>query len=203
MEDPRIEELLEHLDETDADGRPTRMAQFAQKVQTYLDEITELRKELDAASRDVVDMESRVASMESQIKDKESLQADLLYEAQDAAVRAAMAGTAGGAAAMLKMVEEKRQRLADFEAHYSGEKTRLERLKVSVATKRSVIRKNRDLIALRINTITNLLDRASQLEPELGAAPGAEPVHAQTGHPQSGMVVRPRRVRRIRIIRRH
>ncbi len=207
-EDPRIEELMERLNDKGPDGAPTRAAQFAQKIKGYLFEIAELRAGLDQAAKDLTDMESRSASMESQMKERDSLRADLVYEAQDAAVRAAMSGSSGGAATLLKQVQEKRQKLADFDAHYSGEKTRYERLLASVSTKGTILRKNRDLIALRLNTISALLARTSQMEQEPGAAPvpaGMPAAHGQAAHPASGqaaLAARPRRVRRIRVIRR-
>jgi hypothetical protein len=101
--------------------------------------------------------------------------------------------------------------VADFDREHGSEETRFQRLKLSLAAKREVIRKNRDLIAQRINTVASLLDRAALLDPSMGAAPvlaatpaqaAAAPAAAHGAAPQAGGPARPRRVRRVRIVRR-
>jgi chromosome segregation ATPase len=217
MTDQRLAELLEHLDETGPDGNSTVLAQFAAKVSGYQNEIEALRAELTEASNSITAMETRTAGMEAQLKDRESLRADLVYEAQDAAVRAAMSGSTGGAAGMLRHVEECRQKLNDFDAHFKGDQVRLDRHKISVDTKRAIIRQNRDLIALRLNTVSSLLDRVAAQRPvhadppvPAGGAARKRARPAVTGQPVTPAVntgalrtgVRPRLVRRIRVIRR-
>jgi hypothetical protein len=123
-----------------------------------------------------------------------------------------MAGTAAGAAGLLKQVEEKRARLADFDKVHGGEKTRLERQKMSLSSLRSGIRKDRDLIALRLNTIEALLRRVDQeagTKIQSPAGPGARAVQpARVGgvvaraNDAGQPMARPRKVRRIIIRRR-
>jgi chromosome segregation ATPase len=201
LQDARIEELLEHLIEKDAEGKPTRLAQFAAKVKAYMGEIEAMRRELDQASTQVTEMEARAAAMESQLKERMNLRADLVYESQDLAVRASMSGYAGDSGGMLKQVESKRRQIADFDAAHAGEQKRVNNLKISISTKRSVIRKNRDMIALRMNTIASLLERAGQPDP--AAAQGASAGQGRPGG-ATGVAVVPhaRRVRRVRVIRR-
>ncbi len=207
MPEPRIAEILEHRKDIGPDGKPTRLAQYGQKIKAYLDEIESLRTQLSQASEEVTQMEARAASMETQLKGQENLRHDLVYDAQDAAVRASMSDTAGGAALMLRQVEERQARVDEFDKGFSGAKERVERVRLSIANKRSVIRKSRDVIALRMNTISSLLDRASATEPELGAAPAATPAPKAPGASASGQQggagsPQARRPRRIRIIRR-
>lgn len=64
MRDPRIDELLEHLDQQDSSGKPTRAADMARQVNDYLVEIEKLRSEVEVATRQVVYLTGRARSME-------------------------------------------------------------------------------------------------------------------------------------------
>ncbi|GEM_PF-886173 len=205
MADPRIRELLEHMGKVGPDGQPTRLAQFAQKVEEYMVEIEGLRAGLEQSATEISEMEQRVASTETHVKERESVRMDLAYEVQDVAVRSAMAGTSAGAAGLLRQVEEKRAQLADFDKVHGGEKTRLERMKISLSTRRAVIRKDRDLIALRLNTIEALLRRVDQesgLRMQGRAVPTATAVQAARANGVRQPSAGPRRRARRIIIRR-
>ena len=47
MRDPRIDEILERIDETDSGGKATRVADMARQVKDYLVEIEKLRSEVE------------------------------------------------------------------------------------------------------------------------------------------------------------
>ncbi len=63
MLDPRIDELLANLDETNSRGNPTRHAQMAGEVQSYLVEIEKIRSEVEIATRQVVALAGREAAL--------------------------------------------------------------------------------------------------------------------------------------------
>lgn len=63
MRDPRIDEILERVDETDSKGKPTRVADMARQVNDYLLEIEKLRSEVEIATRQVVYLSGREQSM--------------------------------------------------------------------------------------------------------------------------------------------
>lgn len=63
MRDPRIDEILERIDETDSSGKATRVADMAQQVKDYLVEIEKLRSEVEIATRQVVYLSGREQSM--------------------------------------------------------------------------------------------------------------------------------------------
>ena len=63
MRDPRIDEILDRIDETDCSGKPTRVADMARQVNDYLLEIEKLRSEVEIATRQVVYLTGREQSM--------------------------------------------------------------------------------------------------------------------------------------------
>ena len=63
MRDPRIDEILERIDETDSGGKATRVADMARQVKDYLVEIENLRSEVEIATRQVVYLTGREQSM--------------------------------------------------------------------------------------------------------------------------------------------
>mgnify|MGYP000392063523 FL=1 len=51
MRDPRIDEIVVRISESDSKGNPTRVADMARQVKDYLVEIEKLRSEVDIATR--------------------------------------------------------------------------------------------------------------------------------------------------------
>jgi hypothetical protein len=51
MRDPRIDEIIERIGETDSKGKPTRVASMARQVNDFLLEIEKLRSEVEIATR--------------------------------------------------------------------------------------------------------------------------------------------------------
>ncbi len=218
MKDPRLDEVLERTKEVGTDGKPSVAAQFALKVEAYLADIESLRKDLNAATAEVSELETRLASMNSTIMERDGIRQDLVYEAQDLSVRSAMSGFAGDSGGLKRLVEEKRSMISDFDKSHESEVARFERVRASLTAKRALIKKNRDLIALRMNTVASLVDRASR---EPVPASGVRPVvPAEVRTPAASSpsgtvaaasanstgtkaaVARPQRMRRVRIIRR-
>ncbi len=151
--------------------------------------------------------------MNASLTDRKSLRDDLVYEAQDASVRAAMSGYAGDTGGLKKVVEEKRALISDFDKSHDAGVERVERLGVSLLAKRSIVRKNRELIAQRLNTIASLVDRAPSAEdsgvaavPAIASvAPAQQVAHVPAPVPPgtaTRVAQHPQRVRRVRIIRR-
>ena len=59
MRDPRIDEIIKRIGESDSKGKPTRVAEMARQVNDFLLEIEKLRSEVEIATRQVVYLTGR------------------------------------------------------------------------------------------------------------------------------------------------
>jgi hypothetical protein len=196
--DPRIPALLERLKEVDPEGRPTQAAMLAQRVRGYLVEIQGLRKDLAHLATEINDMDGRASVLSERLNERGASEADLRYEAQDAAVRAAMAGSGSASASLHKRAAEHRRRVNEFEKDLQGDRERLAAVQSALKLKREAERSKRELIARRMNTIDALLNTAEDGLAGTGQQ-SATRRHAPAGQksPERG-----RRVRRVRVVRR-
>jgi chromosome segregation ATPase len=203
MIDPRFKEVLEFIDELDAEGVPTIRAKIAIKIQAYAQDVDDLRKELAILESDIGELKATVDAQDIALHEQASRKTDLVTEAQDAAVRAAMSGTGGGSARLRRQAQDTRDRIAEFTKDYEDDSTRLAQSKISLNSKNQAIKDQRDTIVRRLNTMSSLADRAGvefgteMMEPPPQArqaqrAPAARP----------GARVMHRRPRRVRVVRR-
>jgi chromosome segregation ATPase len=203
MIDPRFKEVLEFIDELDAEGVPTIRAKIAIKIQAYAQDVDDLRKELAILESDIGELKATVDAQDIALHEQASRKTDLVTEAQDAAVRAAMSGTGGGSARLRRQAQDTRDRIAEFTKDYEDDSTRLAQSKISLNSKNQAIKDQRDTIVRRLNTMSSLADRAGvefgteMMEPPPQArqaqrAPAARP----------GARVMRRRPRRVRVVRR-
>jgi chromosome segregation ATPase len=203
MIDPRFKEVLEFIDELDAEGVPTIRAKIAIKIQAYAQDVDDLRKELAILESDIGELKATVDAQDIALHEQASRKTDLVNEAQDAAVRAAMSGTGGGSARLRRQAQDTRDRIAEFTKDYEDDSTRLAQSKISLNSKNQAIKDQRDTIVRRLNTMSSLADRAGvefgteMMEPPPQArqaqrAPAARP----------GARVMRRRPRRVRVVRR-
>ena len=203
MIDPRFKEVLEFIDELDAEGVPTIRAKIAIKIQAYAQDVDDLRKELAILESDIGELKATVDAQDIALHEQASRKTDLVTEAQDAAVRAAMSGTGGGSARLRRQAQDTRDRIAEFTKDYEDDSTRLAQSKISLNSKNQAIKDQRDTIVRRLNTMSSLADRAGvefgteMMEPPPQArqaqrAPAARP----------GARVMRRRSRRVRVVRR-
>ncbi|MBT3996315.1 MAG: hypothetical protein HOF01_11020 [Chloroflexi bacterium] len=200
MLDPRFQEVLEFIEERDDDGAPSVRAKIAIKIQAYAQDVDNLRKDLVAIEEEVGELQAVVESLSAALDEQTNRKTDLVTEAQDAAVRAAMSGSGAGSAGLRKKAQATRDRIAEFGKDYGEEANRLAQAKVSLAAKSQAVKDQRDMIVRRLNTMSSLADRA-------GVEFGTELLeqHAQAQQqanrpqrrpqPAARMVRRPRRVR--------
>ncbi len=198
MIDPRFQEVLEFIDERDDDGVPSVRAKIAIKIQAYAQDVDNLRIDLSDIEGEIGSLHVMVDSMTAALEEQANRKTDLVTEAQDAAVRAAMSGSGAGSAGLRKKALATRDRIAEFGKDYDKESTRLAQAKISLAAKSQAVKDQRDLIVRRLNTMSSLADRAGvEFGTELLEKSQAQPQSRPQARPQpsSRMVRRPRRVR--------
>ena len=203
MIDPRFKEVLEFIDELDAEGVPTIRAKIAIKIQAYAQDVDDLRKELAILESDIGELKATVDAQDIALHEQASRKTDLVNEAQDAAVRAAMSGTGGGSARLRRQAQDTRDRIAEFTKDYEDDSTRLAQSKISLNSKNQAIKDQRDTIVRRLNTMSSLADRAGV---EFGTEMMEPPPQARQAQrapaARSGARVMRRRPRRVRVVRR-
>jgi len=160
MLDPRFQELLEFIDERDEDGKPTVRAQIGLKIQGYSEDVERLRISLAELEEEVLELQSSVEAQAISIAEQESRRTDLITDAQDAAVRAAMSGSGGAAARLRRQAQSTRDRIDEFEKDFSEERTRLEQTELTLNAKKRAVKEQRDMIVRRLNTMSSLAVRA-------------------------------------------
>ena len=198
MIDPRFQEVLEFIDEGDGDGVPSVRAKIAIKIQAYAHDVDILRTELSVIESEIGNLHVTVDSMTAALEEQANRKTDLVTEAQDAAVRAAMSGSGAGSAGLRKKALATRDRIAEFVKDYDKESTRLAQAEISLAAKSQAVKDQRDLIVRRLNTMSSLADRAGvEFGTELLEKSQSQPQSRPQVRPQplSRMVKRPRRVR--------
>jgi chromosome segregation ATPase len=197
MIDPRFEEVLEFLDERDDDGAPSLRAKIAIKIQAYAQDVDNLRKELVIVEDGVGELQATVDAQAIALDEQASRKTDLVTEAQDAAVRAAMSVSGAGSARLRKLAQTTRDRIAEFNKDFEDETNRLAQAQVSLDSTKQQIKDQRGMIVRRLNTMSSLADRAGLefgtelLQPQAQQRPQAQP-RAMAPRP---MRRRPRRVR--------
>ena len=159
MEDPRISELLECIDDVDDDGNPTKLALIAKRVQGYVDIVTKLREDLIAYHKDVESLETRAENLQQLLQDRSTLKDDISEDAQQAAVKAAFSNSSRGAA-LRKDAAEKQDGLRQFKNDFGNEEKRLAEVMRALESRRERMLETRDQIARRMNIIDALLQRA-------------------------------------------
>jgi hypothetical protein len=200
MIDPRFEEVLEFIDELGDDGIPTVRAKLAIKIQAYAQDVADLRSALALLEEEVIDLQVSVDAQDVALHEQADRKVDLVTEAQDAAVRAAMSGSGGGSARLRKIAMATRERIAEFEKDYEGDSSRLEHAKLSLQSKSQAIKDQRDSIVRRLNTMSSLADRAGlEFGTELTAP---KPTRQGQQAAPAARVVRRRAPRRVRVRRR-
>ncbi len=200
MIDPRFEQVLEFIDELDDDGVPSIRAKLAIKISAYAKDVDNARNELRGLEEDVGELQTLVDSQTVALGEQADRRIDLVTQAQDAAVRAAMSGSGGASARLRKEAKNTRERIAEFGKDFDIESSRLAQSKNSLEAKKHAIKDQRDSIVRRLNTMSSLADRAGmEVGPESNAPSG------QTAQPRQ-QVAQPRmmrrRPRRVRIRRR-
>ena len=159
MEDPRIAELLECIDDVDELGAPTKLALIAKRVQSYVDIVAKLREELASFHTEVESLETRAENLSQLIEDRKTLKSDISEMAQEAAVKAAFSMSSRGAA-LRKDAAEKHHNLQEFQGDFANDQKRLKEVMRALDSRRERLQETRDQIARRMNIIDALLQRA-------------------------------------------
>ncbi|MBT3996172.1 MAG: hypothetical protein HOF01_10280 [Chloroflexi bacterium] len=173
MRDPRIDEILERIDETDSGGKATRVADMARQVKDYLVEIEKLRSEVEIATRQVVYLTGREQSMR----------------------QSGSATQTSGANALAPRVDE-------IEQDFGYQRERLETVSANLKARQGMVKNTQQLISARIGSVQQILDTYSGSSDEdltssdavAGTAAGA----ASTSTGKTKKVIRRRRVVRRR-----
>jgi hypothetical protein len=132
MRDPRIDEILDRIDETDSSGKPTRVADMARQVNDYLLEIEKLRSEVEIATRQVVYLTGREQSMR----------------------QSGGAPQTSGANALAPRVDE-------IEQDFGYQRERLETVSANLKARQGMVKSTQQLISARIASVQSILDTYS------------------------------------------
>ncbi|MCH8114441.1 MAG: hypothetical protein J4N79_05385 [Chloroflexi bacterium] len=171
MRDPRIDEILERIDEVDSKGKPIRVADMAREVNDYLVEIEKLRSEVDIATRQVVYLSGREQAMRQ--------------------LSVSVAQTAGANALAPRMDE--------IEYDFEYQRERLETVSANLKARQSMVKKTQQLISARISSVQKILDAYSNSSPEeLDAGAGATSGATEGTTVKRKKIIRRRRVVRRR-----
>ncbi|MBN4064955.1 hypothetical protein JYU04_04385 [Dehalococcoides mccartyi] len=133
MRDPRIDEILERIDESDSSGKPTRGANMAREVKDYLLEIEKLRSEVEIATRQVVYLTGREQSMRQ----------------------------SGGAVAQTSGANALAPRMDEIEQDFGYQRERLETVTSNLKARQSMVKSTQQLISARIASVQQILDNYS------------------------------------------
>ncbi len=146
MRDPRIERLLLRRDETTPRGIPTRVADLSGKVSSILVEIEKLRAEIEVASRQVMTLAAREASLKKGLE-KRPAGASVMIDGSSA----------------LALDAQSDQRLGD-EPDFEFQQERLETVTSNLKARRLFVQRTQDLLAARISTVQRMLDLFTRIE---------------------------------------
>ena len=133
MRDPRIDEIVVRISESDSKGNPTRVADMARQVKDYLVEIEKLRSEVDIATRQVVYLSGREQAMRQM---------------------AVSVTESRGANALAPRVDE-------IEHDFEYQRERLETVSANLRARQSMVKNTQQLIATRISSVQQILDTYS------------------------------------------
>jgi chromosome segregation ATPase len=204
MIDPRFKETLEFIEELDADGVPTVRAKIAIKIQAYAQDVDDLKKELAILESDIGELQATVDAQDIALHEQASRKNDLVTEAQDAAVQAAMSGAGGASARLRKQAQATRDRITEFTKYFEEDSTRLANSQIALNAKKQTVKDQRDTIVRRLNTMSSLADRAGvdfgteMMEPP----PQTKQTQRGASATRPGARVVRRRPRRVRVVRR-
>ncbi|MDA1278607.1 MAG: hypothetical protein O3B95_00985 [Chloroflexi bacterium] len=201
MIDPRFQEVLEFIDETGPDGKPTKRALIALKIREFTQDVENQRIKLAKIEGEIDRFRSTSTSLEIALAEQSSRKIDLVSEAQDASVGAALAGSGGASAKLRRQAQLTRERVAEFDKDFAREQARLSQARNSLAAKEQEIKDLRDTIVRRLNTMSSLAERAGlEFGSELknSRAHPTKPSRQQSNSPRAGAARvsrgRPRRV---------
>jgi hypothetical protein len=143
MRDPRIDEIIERIGESDSKGKPTRVADMARQVNDFLLEIEKLRSEVEIATRQVVYLTGREQSMK----------------------QSSGGSTAtSGANALAPRIDE-------LEQDFGYQRERLEIVSANLKARQGMVKSTQQLIAARISAVQQILDvYSSSSKSELAAS---------------------------------
>ncbi|NQW21751.1 MAG: hypothetical protein HQ477_13695 [Chloroflexi bacterium] len=133
MRDPRIDEILGRIGETDSNGKSTRVADMARQVKDYLLEIEKLRSEVEIATRQVVYLTGREQSMRQ----------------------------SGGAVAQTSGSSALAPRLDELEQDFGYQRERLETVSANLKARQGMVKNTQQLISARIGSVQQILERYS------------------------------------------
>lgn len=199
MIDPRFKEVLEFIDERDDAGAPSVRAKIAIKIQAYAQDVDDLRKELLQIEEGLSELQASVDAQSIALEEQSTRKTDLVTDAQDAAVRAAMSGSGAGSARLRRQAQETRDRIAEFGKDFDDEANRLTQAKVTLEAKKQAVKDQRGMIVRRLNTMSSLADRAGI---EFGIQLQAPQKQSQAQPRQAAPRMMRRRPRRVRVRRR-
>lgn len=199
MIDPRFKEVLEFIEERDENGDPSVRAKIAIKIQAYAQDVDDLRKELSSLEDEVSELQAQVDGQSIALHEQSERKTDLVTEAQDAAVRAAMSGSGAGSARLRKQAQATRDRITEFTKDFEEESNRVAQLTITLEAKKQAVKDQRGMIVRRLNTMSSLADRAGV---EFGVELTAPQTQTQSGPRAVAPRVVRRRPRRVRVRRR-
>jgi hypothetical protein len=178
MRDPRIDEIIVRIGETNSNGKPTQVADMARQVNDLLLEIEKLRSEVEIATRQVVYLSGREQSMRQS---------------------SGAVGRTSGSSALAPRVDE-------IEQDFGYQRERLETVTSNLKARQGMVKSTQQLIAARISSVQQILDAYSSSTPaDLTASAGVgvsgsgtATVSAAAGTGKKKIVRRRRVVRRRR-----
>ncbi|MEX0761484.1 MAG: hypothetical protein WD208_05130 [Dehalococcoidia bacterium] len=207
MTDERVTELLQHADETDEHGNPTRRAQVAALTRPHLAEIEKIKGKLAESSAETLKLEAEETSFAERLADESGRTTDLVHEAQDEMIRTVLSEPAGESAAEPPRDRDGRQSVREFERKLAEDHQRLDSIRTRLRDKRKEVDRTRELMTRRLNILNSLIDSVDSVSGQdntstaaADAQPPAARGHARRpavspGHPS-------RRPRRVRVVRR-
>lgn len=178
MRDPRIDEILGRIDETDSKGNPNRVADMARQVKDFLLEIEKLRSEVEIATRQVVYLSGREQSMRQ----------------------------SSGASAQTSGANALAPRMDELEQDFGYQRERLETVSANLKARQGMVKNTQQLISARISSVQQILDTYSNsssaaLEASAGvASPSGSSSGAASGS-GTGSGKTKKIIRRKRIVR--
>jgi SMC interacting uncharacterized protein involved in chromosome segregation len=153
MRDPRIDEILERIGDTDSNGKATRVADMAREVNDYLLEIEKLRSEVEIATRQVVYLTGREQSMRQ----------------------------SGGAVAQTSGANALAPRVDEIEQDFGYQRERLETVSANLKARQGMVKSTQQLISARISSVQQILDNfSSSSQADLDATGGVAPAPGKT-----------------------
>ena len=78
MLDPRLKEVLEFIDELDADGIPTTRAKIGLKIQMYSQEVADLKSDLLMLEEEAVELLETVAALDVALDEQSGVKMELV-----------------------------------------------------------------------------------------------------------------------------